>query len=117
MEPEDKQATRRLEELYARLPKIDCKRQCAECCGPVVWSRLEWERIPEEQRRNATSLTCPYVQVDGTCEVYEKRPLTCRLFGIVSRLRCPYRDPERMLTPEEEADVLKAYIEICNREF
>lgn len=109
------QRIRQLEELYSRIPKLDCKKGCSDCCGPVVWSRLEWERIPDEQKKNATSINCPYIQPSGRCEIYEKRPLVCRLFGVVVRMRCPYREPEKMLSKEEEADVLKTYAEIFNQ--
>jgi uncharacterized protein len=112
MPGENKQTIRRLEELYARIPKFKCKRGCSECCGPVIFTKAEWERLPEEQRKNATSLTCPYSCEDGKCEIYEKRPLLCRLYGTVKRLECPYNAPEKFLTKEEEDAILKDYAEI-----
>jgi uncharacterized protein len=112
MPGENKQTIRRLEELYARIPKFKCKRGCSECCGPVVWSRMEWERLPEAQRKNANSMTCPFLDTDSKCEIYEKRPLMCRLFGVVARLTCPYTGPEKLLTPEEENAILKDYARI-----
>jgi uncharacterized protein len=103
---------RRLEELYARIPKVKCRRGCSECCGPVIWSRLEWERLPEEMRKNATSLRCPFSLPDGGCEVYELRPVVCRLFGVVKRMACPYSGQERFLTKEEENAIIAAYSDI-----
>lgn len=108
----DNQKIRRLEELYAKIPKVECRPGCAECCGPAVWSRIEWERLPENMRRPAHSLTCPYSKPDGNCEIYELRPLVCRLFGAILRMTCPYTIPEKLLTREEEDAILKEYTEI-----
>jgi hypothetical protein len=102
-------AIKKLKNLYERIPKVDCKRQCNQCCGPVVWSRLEWDRLPEELKKTQTTLTCPYLQFNGKCEVYEYRPLVCRLFAVVERMRCPYVVPEKMLTTEAENEILKEY--------
>jgi Fe-S-cluster containining protein len=107
--------TRQLEELYATIPKVICRRQCAECCSAVIWTKAEWERIPEAKRKNTTTIRCPYVTEFMDCEVYEQRPLMCRLFGVIERMRCPYREPEKMMTREEEDHALKTYAEICNR--
>jgi Fe-S-cluster containining protein len=112
MREEGRQKVRKLEELYARIPKFDCRRSCCECCGPVVWSRAEWERLPEYLRRNTSSATCPYLRHDGKCEIYDRRPLMCRLYGAVRRLACPYNAPEKFLTKEEEDAILKEYAKI-----
>lgn len=98
----------KLDRLYAELPAIECKRLCEECCGPVMMSRIEWERIiarcgkapaptPEQRQR----LECPMLK-DGGCSVYDIRPLICRLWGLVERMACPHGcTPERWLTDEE----------------
>jgi hypothetical protein len=111
----DIQLLRELDELYASIPKTHCRRWCAQCCGPVVFSRLEWERVPESLRRNATSLTCPYSGEFGKCEIYELRPLLCRLYGVVERMSCPHASPERTLTKGEENAILEAYAKILRQ--
>jgi Fe-S-cluster containining protein len=38
----------------------------------------------------------------GRCLGYEARPLVCRLFGVVPKMKCPWGcEPERWLTDEE----------------
>lgn len=63
-------------------------------------------------RKEAKSLTCPYSMKNGNCEIYDKRPLVCRLFGAVARMTCPYVSPEKHLSREEEDAILKEYTEI-----
>jgi hypothetical protein len=108
----DKQALQKLDELYASIPKTHCRRFCSQCCGPVVFSRLEWERIPDPLRKNATSLICPYSGELGRCEIYDLRPLLCRLYGVVERMYCPHANPERILTKGEEDAILATYAQI-----
>jgi len=112
MPEEKRQTVRRLEELYARIPKFECRRGCSECCVHPIWSRAEWDRLPESRRENKASLMCQYSCADGKCEVYERRPLTCRLFGSTERLSCPYTGPDKLLTRGEEDAILRSYADI-----
>lgn len=100
------------ERLYARIPSFECKKGCTDCCGPVPFSKWEWERI--QDKRTATSLTCPYA-VGGRCEIYEQRPLLCRLFGTVDdeRLTCPHGcGPTRKLSGAEAEEIMLEYMRI-----
>ena len=92
-----------IDEIYAELPAIDCKQQCAESCGPIDMSRIEWERIGKKLKGYpmATSLTCPMLK-QGLCSVYAIRPMICRLWAVVETMRCPWGCvPERFLSHEE----------------
>ena len=89
-------------------PWLVCRPGCAECCiGPFEISELDAERlrtglaelaardsvraarIVERARRfaelaeeEADETACPALNPESqTCELYESRPLTCRLFG------------------------------------
>jgi len=96
----------RHQELYDRIPDFPCNR-CMECCGPVPFSKWEWERL--EDKRKGKGLTCPYA-VDGKCEIYDKRPLMCRLFGAVVNLRCPHGcRPGKLLSVEEAMEIMEEY--------
>jgi hypothetical protein len=100
------------EALYARIPSFECRKGCTDCCGPVPFSRWEAERI--QDRRVATSITCPYA-VGGRCEIYEERPLLCRLFGAVDdvRLKCPHGcGPEKKLSVAEAEGIMREYFRI-----
>jgi len=77
----------KLDEARKMIPEFTCKKGCHDCCGPVPFSKEEWSRVPD--KRKATSLTCPYVGEKG-CDIYEERPLMCRLFGAVEDLKCPH---------------------------
>jgi hypothetical protein len=100
--------------LYGQIPAFRCKPGCSACCGPVPFSRAEWQRIPD--KRTAAGLDCPYSGPRG-CAIYEKRPFMCRLFGAAASLPCPfgYR-PDRILSEEEAAELTGRYIELMRAE-
>ena len=98
-----------LERIYARIPKLACRRKCQESCGPILCHAAEWARmkaatlVPIDQL--APDLTCPAL-LNGACSVYSVRPLICRLWGVVRAMACPWGcEPERWLT-DAEADAL-----------
>ena len=73
-------------------------------------SRVEWERIIErlgfEPKAGDFStlldLQCPMLSPDRRCNVYDIRPLICRLWGLVRTMRCPWGCvPERWLSHED----------------
>ena len=94
-----------LEAIYSQLPRLWCKGKCQESCGPVAMSDAERKRIaalrpdvewhhygaelPNVPVSSDAELTCPLL-CEGRCSVYEARPVTCRLWGSVRRMRCPH---------------------------
>lgn len=94
--------------LYKKIPGFKCKEGCTDCCGPIPFSRWEWGRIKD--KRKAMSVSCPY-SLNGKCDIYEKRPLICRLYGTVEgELECPHgRKPAKMLTQDEAQRIMKEY--------
>jgi len=109
-----------LEALYARLPRIDCQRQCQESCGPILMSRVEWLRVrrqPGGRRTMRDERTCPMLRRGG-CAVYTVRPLICRLYGLVERMRCPFGCvPERWVSDDEARTLLEAAQELSAQLF
>ncbi len=105
------EAVQELDALYATLPRVDCQRQCQEACGPILMSRVEWIRVQRHARGRRTTLrdvTCPML-MRGACFVYAVRPLICRLYGLVRRMRCPFGcEPERWMSDDEARTVLLA---------
>jgi Fe-S-cluster containining protein len=82
-----------IDAALASIPVCECKPGCSACCGPVMMSRLEWERICARlgytPKGSLESLTCPML-VDGKCSVYDIRPAICRLFGTIKdKMVCP----------------------------
>lgn len=101
----------KLRELYARIPPFICKPGCTACCGPVVMSRLEADRLPQKFA-TPPALKCQFAE-GGHCSVYSKRPLICRLFGASDHIPCPYGcGPSKRLTAEQSHTLMAEYIEI-----
>jgi Fe-S-cluster containining protein len=92
----------RLDALYKTLPGVQCRGFCKDSCGPIAASRAEVERIEKvADKRLAVGedLTCSMLDADGRCVVYAVRPMICRLFGTVEKLKCPHGCvPERWLS-------------------
>lgn len=113
--PGDKKRRLALQELYDELPKIDCKQQCSESCGPVFMTRVEWQsvcRVVGEERKGDADLTCPILE-EGLCSAYEVRPMLCRLWGVVESMKCPWGCiPERWLTADQGHEFLARTAEI-----
>jgi hypothetical protein len=116
--PGDKRRRLELDALYAELPRLDCRGLCAESCGPIVTTRVEWQRIcraagyEPKALVGVDGLTCPLLK-DNRCTVYEVRPLICRLWGLVETMPCLWGcKPERYLTHEEGLEFLTRAAEI-----
>jgi hypothetical protein len=110
-----------LAEIYARIPKIACKKLCAACCGPVPAFPPELRAIAKHApNRNppkkADRLTCPRLDMAfGTCTVYADRPTLCRLWGVVESMPCDHGcKPERVLTDAESREILQAVRALAN---
>lgn len=95
--------------LYAGLPDIDCRRQCARHCGPIVVPEAEWRRMQRATggAPEAESVVCGHLDAAaGLCRAHPLRPLICRLWGVLESMPCPYGcEPERWVT-QAEADAL-----------
>lgn len=101
-----------IETLYSKIPGFACKPGCTDCCGPVPFSKLEWDRVQE--KRMGKGMDCPYANTASGCDVYDQRPLICRLFGAVEdeRLECPHGcGPEVRLSEAEGRILVRAYHE------
>ena len=109
----------RIDQLYSRLPKINCRKLCQESCGPILMTKPEWDRVLKKMGLKTDAklplnpdLTCPMLK-NGLCSVYTVRPLICRLFGLVEKMRCPHGcRPERWLSDSEAEDFLRALDQI-----
>lgn len=93
-----------LAELYACCPPVDCEPGCTDCCGPVPFSRSEWERtgLPFSEAKQTPALPGAYLagkgdsietlvclfREPGGCSIYESRPFICRLYGCGPGLPC-----------------------------
>jgi len=99
----------KIEFFRESIPGFSCKPGCHDCCGPVTASSDEVSRLPEkstqEHEKAMSDYNCPYLGENG-CEVYEERPLICRLFGTTPSLPCPNGcGPEEMTDPKIEKQI------------
>ena len=94
-----------------RIPAIECIPGCHDCCGPVTASSEEMARLPvksdAERGEALAEWRCAHLGDTG-CQVYDERPLICRLFGTTETLRCPHgRRPHTMTEPGMEARIFE----------
>lgn len=123
-QPDYPQRIKALRELYASLPKIKCRGLCHKACRTridmslVERARIETvigEELPEWMSTEH-GLSCPLLQPDKRCGVYQIRPMVCRLWGLAvndSALSCHHGcEPERRLTDVEVFDLQMRSYEI-----
>lgn len=102
-----------LRAIYDAIPDVHCKGQCWQGCGPIWLTKLEAERLEAESGRRLRQvqmpdLLCPFLTTEGRCSGYDARPLICRLFGAVEKMRCPEGcSPKRWLTDEEAYSLME----------
>jgi hypothetical protein len=100
-------AIRRLQLL---VPKFECIPGCTDCCGPVPFSEWEWQQV--QNKKVTSELACPYASKAG-CEIYDQRPIMCRVFGASEeeKLVCPHgKMPDKPLTVPETQRLMREYI-------
>lgn len=61
-----------------------------------------------------TAPVCPALDDRKRCSAYDKRPMICRLWGVVETMKCPHgcRPSPRYLTDEQGKDMLALAREI-----
>jgi hypothetical protein len=98
----------KLDALYARLPKLQCKGKCSVACGPVPAVEAEFIRMkrvhPDRKPlTHAADSACNYLDREtNRCTVYAARPLICRAWGTVPFLSCMHGCvPDRWMTDRE----------------
>ncbi len=113
----------RIDAILSTIPSFKCKEGCADCCGPVQLSRLEYYRCVKASGRTADDVRqhmeknikrkiyqCPLLnQKTNQCSVYEVRPAICRIFGATRELSCPHGyapEAAQMLSEERARDIL-----------
>ncbi len=110
----------RLAALYDTLPTMQCKGLCAPvACTSVGMTALEQQNIraatgvalPRMGAFAADGELCPALDSEHRCRVYEHRPTTCRLWGMVPSMRCPH-GCEPVMTEHEGATAMRATLNL-----
>ena len=107
--------SRKVQFFREHIPAFECLPGCHDCCGPVTTSSEEMARLPvksdAEHAAALADLSCPHLGEHG-CQVYDERPLICRLFGTTPRLACPNgRRPAVMIDPRIERQIYRYFAE------
>jgi len=113
--------THPLQDIYDKVPEMDCQGHCGRdrhntCCANIACTATEafimeqhigreaaWVGTPDGMMRQNRdvyfpNIACPFLGVGGRCEVYEVRPLICRLWGATREMPCPWGcKPKRVL--------------------
>ena len=111
-----------IKRLRKQIPTFECIEGCTDCCGPVHAAPWEESQIEKHTGKEAKfhlllteiaasksilgpdiCLRCPY-SLNGNCEIYDDRPIICRLFGTVDEpsMLCPHgRRPKVLLTKKQ----------------
>ena len=106
----------RLQELYQKIPAMECKPGCFDCCNYIQWMPEEWERLDDPRQPDAGY--CPYASEKG-CAVHSHRPFLCRIYGTVNdpRLQCPHGcRPAALLSREQGFALISEYLSLYNRQ-
>ena len=109
--------TQALQRLLDRAEKsFTCKSGCNDCCGVVPFSDIEkarasalkpmeaWERYQGSAwllKSALANFSCPFSDKNNGCQIYDVRPMVCRLFGVVDHemMKCPHGSaPKKMIT-------------------
>lgn len=89
----NKARKKKLHQIYASIPKIECVGKCTDYCGALGFEKGEMEEMTKaaagEKPCVDKKLTCNYL-VQGRCSIYKDRPLICRIWGLTSKLGCPH---------------------------
>lgn len=106
----NKKRKRKLHEIYATIPTIECVGKCTEFCGALGMEKGEYEEMRKAGGKEPAvnnALTCNYLQ-KGRCSIYDDRPTICRVWGVVDGLPCPHGcKTTRKLAPLEFANLME----------
>jgi len=108
-----------LGQIYACIPLVSaCAPDCGLCCGIVPFSESEVVAAEKASGKKPTikGTDCCFLTAEKSCEIYDVRPLICRLFGAVDELhlRCPRGvcGAEFPLTREQAGDLVRKQQEL-----
>lgn len=95
-----------MREIYDRIPvsNLECRGLCHHSCSAIGYSAAE-RRVIAYKHGNPplpqgawkggkieieSDLRCSYLGDDKRCEIYEDRPMICRIYGMAKTLPCPH---------------------------
>lgn len=86
---------------------------CGRCCGPVGCTPAEILRIDRYIAEHGVVwkergfLYCGFLGRHKRCMIYPVRPITCRLYGVIREMTCPFfPEAARMTLPADRLTAL-----------
>jgi Fe-S-cluster containining protein len=99
------QRERAIRKLYERIPEhaLTCRGLCHDSCGTIAFSQAEARHIAYRHGsppmangftrggfRESDDIMCDKLTPTKRCSIYEDRPMICRVYGLLRRMRCPH---------------------------
>lgn len=107
-----------LDLLYGQVPQISsCTGQCFLSCGPIAYGDAEAARILRRMRglpEADDDMRCSMLNAFNRCDVYDDRPMLCRLWGATVKMPCVFGcepDGGQLLSEREGRELLNAALE------
>ena len=104
-----------LREFVTKNYEGKCKNGNYDCCGGVMMTPEEKERIDKVMPKAPYGKGkdyCEYLTKEGKCSVYDERPIICRSFGLIKEMNGPCKGctcKKQMTSPA----FMRAYITTC----
>lgn len=112
-----KKSIEKLEALYKRIPKVECKGLCHQSCTLIPVADIEIKRVKERLHYNPFQLAKDAMDIvktkkiplcralkDNRCSIYHIRPAICRLYAAAEGLDCPFGcEPKEAKISKHEA--------------
>lgn len=114
--------TRKLEQLYRKIPPIECTGDCHHSCTLIPAAKIEIKRARERMggknpfnpfhdienlEKDMKIPSCGALK-DKKCSIYYARPAICRLYGVAEGLECQFGcKPKKYLTKQEAFDLIR----------
>ena len=114
---------KKLEELYKKIPQLDCQGHCHPSCSIVPAAKIEIKRakermggknpfnpikaVKELQKETPQIPSCAALK-DNRCSIYHARPAICRLYGVSEGLECPFGcKPKKTISKQEAYSIVR----------
>lgn len=97
---------------------MQCQGKCQEACGPIVVAVNEAARMVQAGGPfvyHQDQEKCGYLGADGRCQVYDVRPLVCRLWGQTVQYPCQWGcQPKRVIGKPEATMLFQTLIRLSS---
>lgn len=113
-----KQDLTKLEELYKKIPDIECKGLCHQGCTIIPAEEIEIKKARKRLSFNPFRISKKNIETaaqtgkvpscgalkNNRCTIHSIRPAICRLYGVAEGLECPFGcEPKKQKLSRQEA--------------